>query len=129
MGSEHIQLLKALCFYHLEKRSKHRQGEGLSRSSQGDRQPSSLAVDDTVPSLVLPGPPLAWAETPAAPRLPTASPRPPGEPSSLRRQKLATEVGMEALIFQQPSAPPSPQGSGPSHSRAAGRPPHHVYLT
>lgn len=32
---------------------KHRQGEGLSRSSRGDRQPSSLAVDDTVPSLVL----------------------------------------------------------------------------
>lgn len=108
MGSEHVQLLKALCLYHLGKRSKHRRGKGLSRSSRGDRQPSSLAAGGMVPSLVLPGPPLAWAETPTASRLPTASPGPPGEPPSLRRQKQGTEGGMEVLIFQPPSAPSPP---------------------
>ena len=87
MGSEHVQLLKALCFYHLEKRSKHRRGEGLSRSSGGDRQPSSPAVGDTVPSLVLPGPPLARGETPAAPRLPMPLPDLVSRPHSEDRSR------------------------------------------
>lgn len=70
MGSEHVQLLKALCFYHLEKRSKHRQGEGCPGHPGGTGSPAArLWV-----TLSLPGPPLAQGETPAAPRLPIPLP-------------------------------------------------------